>query len=316
MGSGSEVTKQAGKMILTDDNFGTLVTAVSLGRSTYEKIVNYVRYQMSQLLSLVLLFLTASIFNINDGIALTPLMVLFLNFFIAIFPVIVIMQEPALPGLMTKPPRDPKLKLANPVAVRQWAFYGPDPVPGHPDRPPLFGPGELAGEQPSVPMTMGFVVMAFGTILSGLVLRRSPETSLAETVLAALETLSIPVLITIVAVEWTFMQNLLLTTSLTGGQSAACIGLAVLVPITIELSKIPPPPAPAHTTPGGPGTRCEPRPRDPAHRHPGPRARRGGRRGGPMTPDTRAAGLPHDPGGLQLGVGGLLRRTGGAQIPG
>ena len=259
MGSGSEVTKQAGKMILTDDNFGTLVTAVRLGRSTYEKIVNYVRYQMSQLLSLVLLFLTASIFNINDGIALTPLMVLFLNFFISIFPVIVIMQEPALPGLMTRPPRDPNLKLANPVSVRQWAFYGGA----------LFlvtlvalllGPGELMGEEPSVPMTMAFVVMALGTVLSGLVLRRAPESGLAEPVLGALKTLSIPILITIVAVEWTFMQKLLLTTSLTGGQWVACIALALVVPITIELSKIPRRrhlPAPA---PGRPGARRDPQP--------------------------------------------------------
>ena len=77
MGSGSEVTEQAGKMILTDDNFGTLVTAIRLGRSIYDKIVSYVRYQMSQLFSLVLLFLVASIFNINDGVALTPMMVLF-----------------------------------------------------------------------------------------------------------------------------------------------------------------------------------------------------------------------------------------------
>ena len=67
MGSGSEVTKQAGKMILTDDNFGTLVTAIRLGRSIYDKIVCYVRYQMTQLLSLVLLFLAASIFDINGG---------------------------------------------------------------------------------------------------------------------------------------------------------------------------------------------------------------------------------------------------------
>ena len=59
MGSGSEVTKQAGKMILTDDNFGTLVQAIRLGRSIYSKIIAYVRYQMTQLLSLVLLFLTA-----------------------------------------------------------------------------------------------------------------------------------------------------------------------------------------------------------------------------------------------------------------
>ncbi len=51
MGSGSEVTKQAGRMILTDDNFGTLVHAVEIGRRVYEKIVSYVRFQMTQLLA-------------------------------------------------------------------------------------------------------------------------------------------------------------------------------------------------------------------------------------------------------------------------
>ena len=60
MGSGSEVTKQAARMILTDDNFGTLVHAVEIGRRVYEKIVSYVRYQMTQLLALVLLFVAAT----------------------------------------------------------------------------------------------------------------------------------------------------------------------------------------------------------------------------------------------------------------
>ena len=73
MGSGSEVTKQAGRMILTDDNFGTLVHAVEIGRRVYDKIVSYVRYQMTQLLALVMLFLAATAFNVNDGVALTPL---------------------------------------------------------------------------------------------------------------------------------------------------------------------------------------------------------------------------------------------------
>ena len=237
MGSGSEVTKQAGKMILTDDNFGTLVTAVELGRSTYEKIVNYVRYQMSQLLSLVLLFLTASIFNINEGVALTPMMVLFLNFFISIFPVMVIMREPVGPGIMSRPPRDPDVGLSNPTAIRQWTVYGGT----------LFvvtliallqGPGDLMGDQASVPMTMAFVVMAFGTILSGLVLRRDPESGLAAPILDALKILSIPVLITIAAVELAFMQRLLSTTPLSGGQWVACVALALVVPIVIELSKI------------------------------------------------------------------------------
>ena len=78
MGSGSEVTKQAGRMILTDDNFGTLVHAVEIGRKVYEKVVSYVRYQMTQLLALVFLFLAATAFDVNHGVALTPLMVLYL----------------------------------------------------------------------------------------------------------------------------------------------------------------------------------------------------------------------------------------------
>src|SRR4029450_5110650 len=74
MGSGSEVTKQAARMILTDDNFGTLVHAVEIGRRVYEKVVAYVRYQMTQLLALVMLFVAATAFNINQGVALTPSM--------------------------------------------------------------------------------------------------------------------------------------------------------------------------------------------------------------------------------------------------
>ena len=100
MGSGSEVSKQAARMILTDDNFGTLVHAVELGRSIYGKVVSYIRYQMTQLLALVLLFLAATVFNINSGVAMTPLMVLFLNFFVAIFPVVVIMLDPGDPDVM------------------------------------------------------------------------------------------------------------------------------------------------------------------------------------------------------------------------
>ena len=94
MGSGSEVTKQAGRMILTDDNFGTLVNAVEIGRKVYEKVVSYVRYQMTQLLSLVFLFIAATAFDINQGVALTPLMVLYLLVFMTASGVVVIAVDP------------------------------------------------------------------------------------------------------------------------------------------------------------------------------------------------------------------------------
>ena len=123
MGSGSEVTKQAARMILTDDNFGTLVNAVEIGRRVYEKVVAYVRYQMTQLLSLVMLFVAATAFNINQGVALTPSMVLYLLFFVTVAGVVVIAVDPGDPDVMHRPPRDPKVPITNRTAVLFWLLY-------------------------------------------------------------------------------------------------------------------------------------------------------------------------------------------------
>ena len=124
MGSGSEVTKQAGRMILTDDNFGTLVNAVEIGRRVYEKIVSYVRYQMTQLLALVILFIAATVFDVNEGVALTPLMVLYLLVFVTASGVVIIALDPGDPDVMHRPPRDPKLPITNRGAVIFWIVYG------------------------------------------------------------------------------------------------------------------------------------------------------------------------------------------------
>ncbi|WP_396667637.1 cation-translocating P-type ATPase [Microbacterium sp. R86528] len=236
MGSGSEVTKQAGKMILVDDNFGTLVTAVRLGRAIYDKIVSYVRFQMSQLFSLVLLFLVASIFNINNGVPLTPVMVLFLNFFVTIFPVITILLDPTPDGIMQKPPRDPKKTIANRAAVTLWLVYG-TVLFAVTLVPLLIYPEQLSSTEPSTPVTMAFVVAAFGAILSGLVMRRDPESGLVAPILTAVKWLSIPVVLTVAAVEIEFMQRFVGTTALDGGEWLVCLGLALIVPIFVEIEK-------------------------------------------------------------------------------
>ncbi|MFC0449469.1 cation-translocating P-type ATPase [Rhodococcus jostii] len=236
MGSGSEVTKQAGKMILTDDNFGTLITAIRLGRNIYEKIVSYIRYQISKLFSLVLLFLVASIFDINDGVALTPLMVLFQHFFITLFPVAVIMMDPPAPDLMDKPPRDPKMPIANRTAFVQWLAYGVLQF-AVTLAAMLLAPGDMSTTDASVPMTTAFVVLSFGSILAGLVMRRDPESGLTAPILTALKILSVPVVVTVFAVEIGFLQDLLMTTSLTGGQWLACLGWSLIIPIVVEAEK-------------------------------------------------------------------------------
>jgi len=236
MGSGSEVTKQAGNMILTDDNFGTLVTAVRLGRSIYDKIVSYVRYQMATLFSLVLLFLVASVFDINDGVPLTPFMVLFLSFFITVFPVVVITLDPPVGDLMAQPPRDTRIPLAHRGAIVQWLCYGvlifAVALAGL-----LLAPGEPSRTEPSVPVTMAFVVISLGSIAAGLAMRRDPASGLAAPIVGALKWLAIPVALTVACVEVGFLQSLLMTTGLSGPQWMLAIGLSLAPAVVIEVEK-------------------------------------------------------------------------------
>nr|WP_231505321.1 cation-translocating P-type ATPase [Cellulomonas sp. URHE0023] len=237
MGSGSEVTKQAARLVLTDDNFSTLVHAVELGRSIYQKITAYIRFQMSQLIGLVLLFLAASVFNIASGVAMTPMMVLFLNFFVAVAPVIAIMLDPVGPGIMDRAPRDPNIGISNGWAVRRWILYG-SVLALSSAVPLVFGPDTPTPDHPTASMTMAFVVMGLGSVFSGLVLRREPESGLAAPLLTAVKVLSVPAVLVVLATELDFLQGWLTTQSLTGGQWLASLGLALLLPVVGELDKV------------------------------------------------------------------------------
>lgn len=237
MGSGSEVTKQAARLVLTDDNFSTLVHAVELGRSIYQKITAYIRFQMSQLIGLVLLFLAATIADLNDGVALTPMMVLFLNFFVCVAPVIAIMLDPVGPEIMNRPPRDPTQGIGNRHAIGRWLLYGV--VLFLATAVPLVaGSDELSATEASASMTMAFVVMGLGSTLSGLVLRREPESGLLPPILTAVKVLSVPAVLVVLATELDFLQRWLTTQPLTGGQWLAAIGLALLLPVVAELDKL------------------------------------------------------------------------------
>jgi Ca2+-transporting ATPase len=74
------VTKEAAVMILTDDNFSTIVKAVELGRGLYDNLARYVRFQIGGLFGYIATFLGASIFNIAQGIPLLPLQTLWVSF--------------------------------------------------------------------------------------------------------------------------------------------------------------------------------------------------------------------------------------------
>src|SRR5215471_4964236 len=80
MGSGTDVAKNAGRMILSDDNFATIVYAVEQGRKIYDNLTKYIRFVLLLLVAFVLSFLGATIFNIAAGEPFTPAQVLWIHF--------------------------------------------------------------------------------------------------------------------------------------------------------------------------------------------------------------------------------------------
>jgi Ca2+-transporting ATPase len=103
--TGTEVTKEAAVMILTDDNFSTIVKAVELGRGLYDNLVKYVRFQMGCLFGFIVSFLGASIFNIAGGVPFLPLQTLWINFTTLLFQAIGLGYGQPAAGLMERRPR-------------------------------------------------------------------------------------------------------------------------------------------------------------------------------------------------------------------
>jgi len=106
--TGTEVTKEAAVMILTDDNFSTIVKAVELGRGLYDNLVKYVRFQMGCLFGFIVSFLGAAIFNIAGGVPFLPLQTLWINFTTLLFQAIGLGYGQPVTGLMERKPRQPE----------------------------------------------------------------------------------------------------------------------------------------------------------------------------------------------------------------
>jgi Ca2+-transporting ATPase len=105
MGSGTEVAKNAGRMILSDDNFATIVYAVEQGRKLYDNLTKYIRFVLLLLVAFVLTFLGAAIFNIAAGEPFTSGQVLWIHFLVNAPFGMALGFDQATPGLMRQQPR-------------------------------------------------------------------------------------------------------------------------------------------------------------------------------------------------------------------
>ena len=109
--TGTEVSKDAAAMILTDDNFATIIKAVANGRNVYRNIKNAIKFLLSGNMAGIMSVLYTSILALPVPFA--PVHLLFMNLLTDSLPAIAIGMEPPEDGLLSKKPRDPNESILN-----------------------------------------------------------------------------------------------------------------------------------------------------------------------------------------------------------
>ena len=111
-------------MILTDDNFATIVRAVSEGRKLYDNMLKYIRFMLVALVTYVVTFLMASLLNIAGGQPFSAVQILWINFLITAPVGIALGLDKETPGLMKRQPRPRAASIMTPAVITTVGLAG------------------------------------------------------------------------------------------------------------------------------------------------------------------------------------------------
>jgi magnesium-transporting ATPase (P-type) len=177
--TGTEVSKGAAVMILTDDNFATIVKAVEYGRAIYDNLSKYIRFQMTALVAFIASYLGASIFFIANGVPFQTTVIIWINFLVQVPLAIALGFDDPSPGLMERKPRPLSQPVLSSAQWRRMIFLGLLMTIGT-----LVLEVQYTPDGDAVMYTMGFAVFCLFNIAMALAVRSETESALNRDIIS------------------------------------------------------------------------------------------------------------------------------------
>ncbi|GAA0319128.1 cation-transporting P-type ATPase [Actinoallomurus spadix] len=123
--SGTDVAREAATMVLTDDDFATIVAAIQAGRRVYDNVRKFILYIFAHAIPEIVPFLIFALSGGTIPLPLTVLQILAIDLGTETLPALALGREPAEPGVMSRPPRSREESVITPgMLARAWGFLG------------------------------------------------------------------------------------------------------------------------------------------------------------------------------------------------
>jgi Ca2+-transporting ATPase len=235
--TGTEVSKEAAVMILTDDDFATIVKAVEMGRGLYDNLKKYIRFQVGLLLGYIVTFLGSSILNVLGGVPFVPVQTLFMNFTVQVFQAVGLGYGKPSAGLMERKPRPSNEPLLSRALLVWLAVAGL-----------VMGGGALAviywasnNYDETVARTMGLITFSVSNLAFSFATKDERRSVFSLDVLGDrpfLYASAVSVVTIVLMTEFGFFRRILDTTNLNLDQWVVCILVGLLIIPVSEIRKL------------------------------------------------------------------------------
>jgi P-type Ca2+ transporter type 2C len=231
--TGTDVSKEAADMVLTDDNFATIVAAVEQGRVIYDNIRKFIKYLLTSNSGEILVMLMGPFVGL--GLPLVPLQILWINLVTDGLPALAVSAEPAERGTMRRPPRPPGESVFARGLGRHILWVGA-----------LMALVSLATGlwysqvEPEIWQTMLFTTLTLSQLAHVMAIRSGDESLFSVGLLSnkpLLGAVALTFVLQLVAIYTPFFQGFLETEALPLADLAIAVALSTIIFWAVEVEK-------------------------------------------------------------------------------